>query len=94
MTYEEHERSQIIDTVAIKLGIENLSTKSTERILEEIKNRCPDAFEAIIKIRELKKTTTPEMFNENNCFDPAISKYFESLIQTRADLNNVIEKCS
>lgn len=94
MTYEEYERSQIIDTIAIKLGIDNLSEKDTEQVLEEIKDRCPDAAEAITKIRVLKDDTTPEMFNENNCFDPAISKYFENLSKIRTDLNSAVEKCS
>lgn len=93
MTYEEHERSQLIDTVAVKLRIENLSTKNTEQVLKEIKDRCPNAADAITKIRALKNNTTPEMFNDNNCFDPAISKYFENLSQIKADLNSAIEKC-
>lgn len=106
MTYEEYERTQIVDDTAVQVGINPIG-KDLETVLSEIESKCPEATDIIRKRKKLKD----EIFEQadSNLFEsrldpdtgevienPAqqqIDEYAEKIIQSKIDLNNAISEC-
>ncbi len=107
MTYQEYERTQIVEDVATKLDI-NPINKDLESVLTEIEIKCPEAAKIIRERKRLKD----EIFNQNNSnlFEPSldsntgevidnpaqkqINDYAEKIINSKTDLNNAVKKCN
>jgi len=106
MTYEDYERTQIVDVVATQLDINPIG-KTLEAVLTEIENKCPDAAKTIRDRKKLKdeifhnKTNSSlfESYLNSNTGEvqhtdyEKIQEYAEKLIQSKIDLDKTVEKC-
>lgn len=107
MTYEEYERTQVVDVVATQLGINPIG-KDLETVLTEIENKCSKAAEIIRERKKLKdeifKQAKPNLFESyldvdtgeviENSAQQQIDEYAKKIIQSQIDLNNAVKKCS